>query len=320
MRQKAFFMCSNGLGDKFLDVIGVHVLCHYLDYNPKIQFNKSHIEHFDWGTNHYDLRLFAPMAAFSDIDDCQYTITAPNASSSLSPYKTWKFLCDQGIPVSFMELNEKYRELAKNLIRPSPPIEERLPVVLENAYGIHLRKSDKIKSHGCDIRHENRADEFGIITENLIADIGRFVEQDPHATFLVVSEDKAWKKTIEEYIDGIDGIDGMGRQTDKHERCIVLDYSNPQGYVNFESVLDMFALSRCKTILQGVKYSSYSILAALIGQGKLVNYSPALESNAECLIYTWNSAVEINGEYIENPEILSYMTKGVQDFSICPIK
>ena len=315
IRQNAFFMCSNGLGDKLLDVVGVHVLCYYLDYNPKIQFNKSHIEHFDWGTNQYDLRLFEPMVAFSDTttSECQYTITAPNASSSLCPFKVYQYLYDQGIPVTFDEINQKYRELAKTLVRPEPPIEDRLPPVLENAYGIHLRKSDKIKSQGCDIRHENRADEFGIIIQNLLDDITLFIGQDPDATFLVVSEDKAWKKTIEEYIDGIDD-----RQPGDPGRCVVLDYSNPHEYANFESVLDMFALSRCKTIIQGVKYSSYSILAALIGQGKLVNYSPKLESNTECLIYSWNSAVEINGEYIENPDILSYMTRGIQNPSIRP--
>lgn len=314
MRQKAFFICSNGLGDKFLDVIGVHVLCHYLDYNPKIQFNKSHIEHFDWGTNQYDLRLFEDIAALSDIDDCQYTITAPNASSTLCPFKVYQYLYDLGISVSFDKLNTKYRELAKSLIRPSPPIADRLPQVLENAYGIHLRKSDKIKSQGCDIRHENRTDEFGIIIENLFDNVRGIIEQENKPTFLVVSEEKEWKKTITEMIEE------SATYAKKDIQIVVLDYSNPGGYVNFESVLDMFALSRCKTILQGVKYSSYSILAALIGQGKLVNYSPALESNTECLIYSWNSAVEINGEYIENPEILSYMTMGIQDLSICPIK
>ena len=317
----ASFICSNGLGDKLLDVIGAHVLCEYLGYEPKIQFNKSHIEHFDWGTNQYDLRLFENIPAFFTTSEPQYTINAPNASSSLCPYKTYKYLFDQGIPVSFPEINQKYRELAKILIRPAKPIEDHLPQVLENAYGIHLRKSDKIKSDGCDIRHENKIDEFGIIIENLLNDVRKIIEiecvekecveiHDAVPAFLIVSEDKAWKKTIAELIE--EYAESIGKSI----QVVVLDYSNPNGYTNFESILDMFALSRCKSILQGVKYSSYSILAALIGQGKLVNYSHLLESNAECLIYSWNSAVEINGEYIENPEIQSYMTKSIQDPSI----
>jgi len=290
-------------------MIGVFILCDYLGYEPNIQFNKGHIEYFDWGTNRYDPRLFIDIPGPSQGGgEGGHRIVAPNASSSLCPFKVYQYLLDHGHTVSFQEINRKYREYAKSLIRPSPPIVERLPQVLENTYGIHLRKSDKIKSQGIDIRHENRADEFGIIVENLMSDIQRLIkEKDPGATFLVVSEDKAWKKTIEEYIESEGG------------RFLVLDYSNPHGYDNFESVLDMFALSRCKTIIQGVKYSTFSILAALVGGVKLMNYSPMLESNTECLIYTWNSVVEINGEYIENPEILSYMTKGIRDISITPV-
>jgi hypothetical protein len=170
------------------------------------------------------------------------------------------------------------------------------------------------------LKGKSKVDHLGIkveligIIENLFDNVRAIIEQEVKPTFLIVSEDKEWKKTF------TDMIEESAAHAKKEVQIVVLDYSNPQGYVNFESVLDMFALSRCKTILQGVKYSSYSILAALMGQGKLVNYSPALESNTECLIYTWNSAVEINGEYIENPEILSYMTKGIQDLSICPIK
>jgi len=307
---KAFFACANGLGDKFLDVIGVHVLCDYLGYEPKIQFNKGHTEYFDWGTNQYDLRLFCDIPAFSPTPEteCRRKIIAQNASSTLCPFKVYQFLYDNGVPIDFGELNQKYREYAKGLIRPSAIIEERLPSVLKGAYGIHLRKSDKIKSSGIDIRHENKLDEFGIIIENLLDDIKVIIENEPEPAFLVVSEDEAWKKTIIEMI--VESAEG------KPVEIVVLDYSNPESYENFESVLDMFALSRCKTIFQGVKYTSYSILAALIGGSKLVNYSPKLECNTECLIYTWNSVVEINGEYIENSDILSYITNGIQNLRI----
>jgi hypothetical protein len=306
MKPKCFFIASNGMGDKVLDIIGVYVLCEYLGFCPIVRLNDSWKQHFDWGTNHYDPRLFENQHLLQDNTntECVNRIISVNPSSSLCPFKVYQYLLDHGHAVSFQEINRKYQEYAKSLIRPSSPIIERLPQVLENTYGIHLRKSDKIKSQsqGFDIRHENGADEFGIIIENLMSDIQRLIQVDPDSSFLVVSEDKAWKKTIEEYIENEGG------------RFLVLDYSNPGGYDNFESVLDMFALSRCKTIIQGVKYSAFSILAALIGQGKLMNYSPMLESNTKCLIYTWNSVVEINGEYIENPYILSYMTKGICEF------
>lgn len=305
--KKISYTCTNGLGDKLLDVIGIHVLCHYLELNPKIKFNKDHQEHFDWGSNIYDTRLFEPIEAFTQLENCEYHINSPNPSSSLSPYKVYKYLCDQNKPVVLTDINDKYHEYAK-LIKPAEPIRERLPQVLEKAYGIHLRKSDKVKSQGCDIRHENKIDEFTIILENLLKDVEKIIIEEENPVFLVVSEDKAWKKTITEYI--------FENAKGKHIEFIELDYSNPKEYMNFEGILDMFALSRCKTIMQGVKYSSYSILAALISKNKLINYSHTLESNMECLIYSWNSAVEINGEYIKNIDILSCITKTIQNIEI----
>jgi hypothetical protein len=47
---------NNGLGDKFLDLIGFYVICKYLNYNPNITFNNS--SNFAWGNNNYDLKLF----------------------------------------------------------------------------------------------------------------------------------------------------------------------------------------------------------------------------------------------------------------------
>lgn len=55
----------------------------------------------------------------------------------------------------------------------------------------------------------------------------------------------------------------------------------------------MFCLSKCKEILQGVKYSTFSILASLLGNNKLRNYSKYTDSFDICLIHTWSS-VEIN--------------------------
>lgn len=308
----AFFTCSNGLGDKCLDIIGVNVLCDYLGYCPIIKFNKDFEEHFEWGTNQYDTRLFDGLSNPSLPSEYDYMIKAPNASSSLCPYKTYEFLYDLGVPVCFFDINQKYREVAKILIRPSPIIEARLPQVLENAYGIHLRKTDKIKSHGCDIRHENKFDEFAIIIEKLLENVKKIIKTETEPTFLIVSEDEIWKNTIQEMILEEGEKDESEQKTIK---IINLDDS-PLPYTNYKSVLDMFALSRCKNILQGVKYSSYSILAALIGNGKLVNYSPALESNTECLIYAWNSVVEINGEYMNQPGFIDYSK--IQNLSIIP--
>jgi len=297
------FICSNGLGDKMLDVIGAHVLCDYLGYTPNIKFNKDYEEHFDWGTNQYDIRLFDKVDAFQNTNHCNYYLKSPNPSCSLSPYKVYRLLLESLPDLSFKEVNNKYRELATNLIKPSPIVQTYLPKVLQNTYGIHLRKTDKIKIKNCDIRHENKIDEFAIIIEELLNSIRQIIEKEENPTFLIVSEDEVWKKTITEMI----------KEMSNKITFIELDYSQKNQYTNFKSVLDMFALSKCKTILQGVKYSSYSILAALLGNKKLVNYSHFLESNSECLIYTWNSLIEINEEIIDQHEFYKLATCSILD-------
>ena len=60
------------------------------------------------------------------------------------------------------------------------------------------------------------------------------------------------------------------------------------------SVLDLFALSWCKEILQGVKYSTFSMSAAIIGNCKLRNYSHLV--NNINLVNAWNTVIEINGK------------------------
>jgi hypothetical protein len=56
----------------------------------------------------------------------------------------------------------------------------------------------------------------------------------------------------------------------------------------FYAVLDMFTLSRCKCILQNVKYSTFSICAAIIGGIKLLNFSHILDKYETFLCHLWN--------------------------------
>jgi hypothetical protein len=74
-------------------------------------------------------------------------------------------------------------------------------------------------------------------------------------------------------------------------KFIKLNYTTNQ---NTDSVLDLFALSQCKEILQGVKYSTFSMTAAIIGNCKLRNYAHFVSGTN--LVSAWNSVIEINGE------------------------
>jgi hypothetical protein len=73
----------------------------------------------------------------------------------------------------------------------------------------------------------------------------------------------------------------------------------------------MFCLSKCKEILQGVKYSTFSILASLLGNNKLRNYSKYTNSYDVCLIHTWSSVIEINNNKNFDIEFHKKISNGV---------
>lgn len=272
----------NGLGDKMLDLIGFTLLCKYLNYNPIIKFDTDRI--FAWGSCNYDLRLFN----FNDItisnDPCNFYVRSPNPSASLSPYKIYEFVRPFIPEITLEKVSKDFVYTAKRIISPSEIIKSYIPEGIENAYGVHLRKSDKLTNHG-DIRFENLFNEFQIITDKLTEDINFIIDAEPDAKFIIVSEDTIWKNEITEII------------LNKRKGSIIyIDYNHNHEYANFASILDMFCLSRCKEILQGVKYSSFSILSSILGTNKLRNYSNYINSYDCCLSHIWSHTISINNK------------------------
>jgi len=275
----------NGLGDKSLDLIGFSVICKYLNYKPHIFFNNC-----IWGT--YDMRLFnfneITILENDDNDKCDFYINSPTPSSSLCPYKVYEFIKTFLPEISFKEISNDFIHQAKKIIKPSDIILSKIPEDIQNAYGIHLRKSDKV-ANNCDIKYENTITEFEIITNHLLNDIRSIIITEDNPTFLIVSEDNNWKNQIQEIIINI------SNENNKTIKILEIDYSDYNNdYNNYNSVLDMYCLSKCKEILQGVKYSTFSILASLLGNNKLRNYSKYTNSYDICLIHLWSSSVEIN--------------------------
>ena len=276
----------SGLGDKLLDLIGFVILCKHLNYKSCITFDNN--GKFAWGNNNYDMRLFN----FNDIiisnDKCKYYINSPNPSASLSPYKVYEFLQEFVSEITFEQVSNDFVIYAKKIIQPSEFILSKIPNDIESAYGIHLRKSDKVHEDGRDKRHENSVTEFKIIIDKLIEDVTNIINNEKNVKFLIVSEDNNWKSEITNFI-----ID-ISNKNNKKIKIIDIDYTNENNYNNYNSVLDMFCLSKCKEILQGVKYSSFSILASILGNNKIRNYAHYTDSYDICLLHNWNSVLEIN--------------------------
>jgi hypothetical protein len=286
----------SGMGDRLLDFIGFYVLCKLLNYKPNVTFN-SNTSH--WGD--YEQSLFNFDKTIMNGKTAYFHVHTPNPASSLSPYKVYQFV-KQFLPdITFEKVSSLYNLHIKDIIKPSERILSKIPKGIENAYGIHLRKSDRISTLYPD--HMTSSSEFDIITKKLLDDINTIIMSNNTPTFLIVSEDNSWKNEMKNKIQSV-----VGRKSIK---ILEVDYSNPNKYSNYKSILDLWCLSKCKTILQGVKYSSFSILASLLGNGKIINYSKYLQTNHISLIYAWNSVLEINNKKVTDLDFFKNITRNV---------
>ena len=295
MDNNANIVLCNGLGDQFLDLLGFYIICKYLNYKPNITFpiinnNNS----FAWGnSNSYDERLFdLKDIIISSNNNCKFYINSPNPSSTLCPYKVYIFLKKFFPELSFEQISNDFVLYAKDIIKPSEIIMSKIPNGIEKAYGIHLRKSDKVQNNNSkmDVRHISTVNDFLKITNKLLRNVENIIKTEANPIFLIVSEDYQWKIKITRIIVNI------AIKNNKQIKILNIDYTNGNNYNNYNSILDMFCLSKCKEILQGVKYSTFSILASILGNGKLRNYANHISSYNICLIHTWNSVIEINNK------------------------
>ena len=273
---------NNGIGDKLLDLVGSFILCKYLNYTPHYTFNNG--QRFTWGNNDYALELFC----FNNIiisNNSSYLINIPNPSTSLCPFRVYEIIHKVLPEFTFKQISDDFLLFSKEIIQPSNIIASNIPKGIEHAYGIHLRRSDKV-SYNADIRHENLIDEFESITQHLLQDVEKIILCES-ASFCIVSEDPEWKEAFTQHIRTI---------SEKHNKPVTfvkIEYENNH-FSNYASVLDLFCLSKCKEILQGVKYSTFSIIASILGNHTLRNYSPYTNSHEKCYIHLWSSVLTIN--------------------------
>ena len=288
------YECMNGLGDKILDSIGVCVLCYFLRYKPRIVFNQNVPQTFAWGKNTYDLRLCTSTSF--PVDNTKtpatYFVQSPNPSVSLCPYKVYIFLRGKLPTITFEDVSNKYIDFMQKYIVPSFCITSIFPDGIENAYGIHLRRTDKLNTANTNNGHECSTNEFDDITNKLLYDIKSIMLTEENPAFLIVSEDAEWKQHIASHLQEYSTANSRSIQL---LNINYLDNNDVNTLCGFESIADMFCLAKCKMIFQGVKYSTFSMVASIIGTGKLQNYVHVVSNSDWNLIDAWSSVLDING-------------------------
>lgn len=303
----AILVLFSRLGDRLISILGFYVLSKYLNFKTNIAPFITNVKpNFD---DKYDINLFnfSNDLIFDNNFDLIFRYQEPPA---FSPIKIYNFLKKYEMNISFEQLSNDYVRYAKEIFKPSPVILNNIPQGLEDVYGIHLRKSDRVNDSD-DFRHTTLNNEFPLIIENMLNDIRRIIDTENNPKFLIVSEDNEWKLEISNIILE------YANKNNKQIGLVNINYEIGIYYFNYEAVLDFFCLTRCKEILMGVKYSSFSIMAAIIGNNKLRNYFNYDKENYDnCLIHCFSSMIEINNKKNFDVDYHTRITSHINDFQI----
>lgn len=303
----AILVLFSRLGDRLISILGFYVLSKYLNFKANIATFITNVKpNFD---DKYDINLFnfSNDLIFDNNFDLIFRYQEPPA---FSPIKIYNFLKKYEMNISFEQLSNDYVRYAKEIFKPSPVILNNIPQGLEDVYGIHLRKSDRVNDSD-DFRHTTLNNEFPLIIENMLNDIRRIIDTESNPKFLIVSEDNEWKLEISNIILE------YANKNNKQIGLVNINYEIGIYYFNYEAVLDFFCLTRCKEILMGVKYSSFSIMAAIIGNNKLRNYFNYDKENYDnCLIHCFSSMIEINNKKNFDVDYHTRITSHINDFQI----
>lgn len=173
-----------------------------------------------------------------------------------------------------------YRARSCKLL-PSTLIANSIPRGISGAIGLHLRKSDKLEER--DMWHGTTLEEF----DNIVFMLKEYVKDEiaeGNTTFFVCSEDNAWKQQFTEWLTSIGG-------SLVEPQAIHVALASKRGWA---PVLDFFALSRCRKIVQGIGYSTFSMAASLVGGGiPLVNLHMPAVDDPGYLLNWWTPVLNV---------------------------
>lgn len=227
--------CDNGLGDKLIDVIGFKTHCELTSQKYKIVLNDL-VKHFDFGSeNKYGVDLFNFSGIniedtytvdtdkqnptfflsqkFNDNISREMCSSGPDrtkhyivpsyikVSDNIRYYWVGKDFTPLGIHlnsnkhISLAVINTRFKEVAQQ-IKPCQEIESLIPSEISNCYGIHLRRSDKIKTDNDYIEkyqdfHRvfmNSECQYNNIISKLKLHIIDILKKESKVTFFVCSE------------------------------------------------------------------------------------------------------------------------------------
>lgn len=311
---KNILLCKWGFGDKLLTAVSIITISKLTDTSYQIIFNAYLNKKYVWGDSNYNIDIinFNNLNIINTVNEFQlylpeWTDFNCKSNKTMDLYKN-KFIntniidINGPIPLSpigiyllfkkkftYEFICDTYLNICKQ-IEPSFLIESNLPNNINNCIGIHLRGTDKIVN-GRSKAWESSINEYN----DIIYKIKKYID------FSINNNDKYF------YITG-DSQEKVEQLTKyiKNNNGIVVNYTYDTSLNNihsFKEIIDFFSLSKCKIIVQGIKASTYSLMASIIGSNKLINFSNLLD-NQQLLYYNLFKYQNVD----LNPE-LDYVSK-----------
>jgi hypothetical protein len=317
------FCPSFGLGDKLSDTLGFLTYCYITGRKPILEWCKVHQE-FLWGIASYDVRLFDFGDIVSEKDEHKGKILISHGSSvSFTPHKIQQLLCNYDkIKIELDEIIQKYIFVCQQHIKPSEVTMQFIPDQIQKCIGIHLRRSDKLTGSKSFV-HTTSDNEYNGIIAHLKSYIDSHVEScvDHDVYFFVCSEDTKYKNDFINYLQQV--------CTKYEKRCIICNTNitdeTKNKYFNIEAVVDFFSLSKCTCILQGIKHSTFSMMAALTGRIPLHTFA---HHDTNAVLNLWKDCLSIHdhthtlgdcqraSRFYPNPQIVRSMSEAANSYTM----
>lgn len=255
----------NGIGDRLLDIIGMSVINHYM---PHVATQ------FAWLAENpqrsYDICLFNSFDKFNILFS-HHPFSTPycyNSGASFNPYYITEYLKQHNICVDLQDVIHMYIHHAQRIDVASTI--KTCCNIQPSFVGIHIRRTDKLGAYDGHV-HETSNREFDVIISRLKDKITKLIEEG-YTNFFVCSDDDVYLQ------DFVHWLESVGRVH------VVTTLGVTREQYGWREVLDFFSLTQCGMILQGTKYSTFSLVASIISQRVLWNFADPVHN---WLFYIW---------------------------------
>lgn len=289
--------CSTGLGDKLLDLVGTAVLAGLLpgiDSAALVLCNAEANPNW-WGNYDQSLVEHDRISLVNNMEDLprgRKLVVGGTCGCSLHPFKL-EALCKR--PVL-----DQFREEAA-AVRPGRLVRSFLPEqVGGDTVGVHIRTGDKID--GGNTRHGTAPGEQAYIMARLRDAVVA------GTTYFVCAQDPAEKASFERHVLQKGGA--------------VVQLPELPDVQGLAAAVDLFTLARCGVVMQGTGYSTFSMVASLIGGGRLRNLLPRAGWDACHFLRWWAPVLRLSscvpegafyGGSIRDPTLTLVEDEDVQD-------